>query len=575
VRQEEAQAMKHSLLKIAAACAAVALLPIASASATSFPVANTNDSGAGSLRQAIADANGNAGLDQIPISATGTIQLASVLPDISQPTQISGPGAASLTVRRNGIAEFPIFTIATGATSVELSGLTISNGASPKSGGGIETALSTATTLTGVVVSGNHADGGGGIGSQGSLTLNDTTVSGNTSASGGGGISGGPSTILTHSVVSGNTASLNAGGIVAPPNATLALTDSTVTGNDSNAGPGGGIAGAKLSTLILTRVAVTDNDAVGPGGGLSIDGLATITDSEINGDNDASTEGGGMRVSSFGDADLIRSSVTENDAASNGGGISNQGDLTLTGVTVEGNESGGVGGGMLHQTGDLTVSNSTFAGNQADGSGGGIATVSGTTSINSTTIVGNAADIDGVNGDLGGGGIAEEGPGTPVVSNTLIASNTVGQSQPATQCYGDYFSGGFNLRSIDDTGCTGFTATGDIVNGTPLLGTLSDQGGPTLTVPLLVGSPAIDAGNPASFSDTPPACPATDQRGLPRGGGAGRCDIGAFEVQPQVTPPSGGSPAATPPSPTAKRKKCKKKKKKRAVSAKKCKKRKK
>jgi hypothetical protein len=542
--------MKSHSTKIAALCAATfALLPAASATATSFPVTNTGNSGAGSLRQAITDANGNAGLDQIPISATGTIQLASALPDISGQTQISGPGAASLTVRRNVLTAFPIFTI--GAGSVDISGLTISNGDS-STGGGIATTVGTATTLTNVVVTGNSS--GGGIGGRGALTLNGTTVSGNTSGGAGGGIGGSDDATLINSTVSGNTAS-GGGGISTPAASLLSLTDSTVTGNDASVGAG--IATSKLSTLTLTRVTVSDNDAVAAGGGLSINGSATITDSDINGDNDAGTNGGGITVSVFGDVDLVDSSVSDNDAVGNGGGIDNQGDedLTLSGTTVDANQSGGVGGGILHQTGDLTVSNSTFAGNQADGSGGGIATVSGTTSINSATIVGNAADVDGVNGDLGGGGIAEEGPGTPVVSNTLIASNTVGQSQPATQCYGDYFSGGFNLRSIDDTGCSGFTATGDIVNGTPLLGSLGNQGGPTLTVPLLSGSPAIDAGNTAALSNTPPACPATDQRGQPRGGGAGRCDIGAFEVQPPVTPPAGGG--STQPAPTPK-KHCKK-----------------
>jgi hypothetical protein len=567
-------------VRIAAACAgAMALLPVASASATSFPVTNTGDSGAGSLRQAITDANGNSGLDQIPISATGTIQLATELPEISEPTQISGPGAASLAVRRNFITSSPVFTVAAGATSVEFSGLTIINGNSTKIGGGIETALDTATTLTGVVLRGNHAlNGGGGIGGEGSLVLNGTTVSGNTTDGEGGGISGGPSTILTNSVVSGNTAAgSGAGGILAPSGKTLTLTDSTVAGNHATgaAGAGGGILTAKLSILTLTRATVSDNDAVGTGGGLMLIGSATITDSHFDGDNDAGTDGGGINVTSFGTADLVKSNISDNDSVGNGGGISSQGVLRLTGTTVDGNESDAVGGGIVELAGELTVSNSTIAGNLADSSGGGIAKGNGTATINSTTITGNAADFDGTGGgEDGGGGIATEDPPapTPVVSNTLIAANTVGQSEPTTQCSGAYVSGGFNLRSFADAECTGFTDPTDIVNSTPLLGALGANGGPTLTIPLLAGSPAINTGNPAALGATPPACPTIDQRGLPRGGGAGTCDIGAFEVQPQ---PAAGGPAPTAPAPatTAKRKQCKKKKK-RASSAKKCKKRK-
>jgi hypothetical protein len=84
----------------------------------------------------------------------------------------------------------------------------------------------------------------------------------------------------------------------------------------------------------------------------------------------------------------------------------------------------------------------------------------------------------------------------------------------------------------------------------------------------------VNGGNPAVPGSGGPACPATDQRGLYRGGSAGRCDVGAFELGATVSPPSG--PITTPPNTPntsnmvgAAHKKCKKKKHKRAAAAKK------
>jgi hypothetical protein len=119
------------------------------------------------------------------------------------------------------------------------------------------------------------------------------------------------------------------------------------------------------------------------------------------------------------------------------------------------------------------------------------------------------------------------------VINTLIS-----RSPSGSNCFGAIIDGGHNISS--DASCH-FTAPGSLNDTDPLLGPLADYGGPTPTMALLAGSPAIDAADPA-------ACPPTDQRGRPRPFGAG-CDIGAFEssspytILGQVTgyntPPSG------------------------------------
>ena len=99
-----------------------------------------------------------------------------------------------------------------------------------------------------------------------------------------------------------------------------------------------------------------------------------------------------------------------------------------------------------------------------------------------------------------------------------VAVNTIFGWNSPSNCTGRITDAGHNLSS--DASCL-FGAPSSRNSVDPGLGALSDNGGPTLTIPLLPGSPAIDAGDPV-------AAPLTDQRGFPRPAGAGP-DIGAFE----------------------------------------------
>src|SRR6266550_3401398 len=161
--------------------------------AATITVTSTADSGAGTLRDALASASD---CDTIDFSVTGTITLTSGQLVVNNSLTISGPGAANLAV--NGNAASRIFYISSGKT-VTISGLTITNGR--KSGIGIESVgagiLNDHATLTvsNCTISGNSAAGnGGGIyntgGFSGSapLTVNNSTISGNSAVSGGGGI---------------------------------------------------------------------------------------------------------------------------------------------------------------------------------------------------------------------------------------------------------------------------------------------------------------------------------------------------------------------------------------------------
>jgi hypothetical protein len=103
-------------------------------------------------------------------------------------------------------------------------------------------------------------------------------------------------------------------------------------------------------------------------------------------------------------------------------------------------------------------------------------------------------------------------------------------NNPGGNCLGTVFTKGYNLSS-DDT-CD-FGGPGDLNNIDAKLGRLQDNGGPTETMALLPGSPAIDSGNPSGCPDVNGHVLKTDQRGAPRPDkeDTGGCDMGAYERQ--------------------------------------------
>ncbi len=158
------------------------------------------------------------------------------------------------------------------------------------------------------------------------------------------------------------------------------------------------------------------------------------------------------------------------------------------GVTFSAN-SATWGGGMYNYTSSPTLTNVTFSANSASGSGGG--------------------------------GMYNYNSSSPTLTNTIIANSASGGD-----CAGDNVASGSAHNLIADiSNACGLTngTNGNIIGSDPNLGALTDYGGPGKQVfPLLLGSPAIDAGTNAN-------CPATDQRGAPRPVSAA-CDIGAFEL---------------------------------------------
>ncbi len=224
----------HSPESTSAAASTLSKTPKTRVEALVITVTSANDSGPGSLRQALLDANANgAGADTINITVNGTINLAGVLPDIASNLMINGPGANLLTVRRNTGGDYRIFQINSGV-SVDLSGLTISNGSVPTSeGGGIRN--SGVLTITNCAITGNLANGGGGIINLGALAVIRSTISNNTVNADGAGLFNEGGADLVNSTISGNTANGFTAGIIninfGGPTHTLVLVNCTVTAN--------------------------------------------------------------------------------------------------------------------------------------------------------------------------------------------------------------------------------------------------------------------------------------------------------------------------------------------------------
>jgi hypothetical protein len=220
------------------------------AAAATFTVINTNDSGPGSLRQALIDANAAAGADDIAFTVVppATISLLTALPQITSPLTITGLGASNLTIRRDGGgAAFRIFDIAAGAApEVTITGVTLTNGNAPV-GGAIRAQgpAALAVTVADAVISGNTAGQGGGIaGLNGtSLTVRRALIEGNASTGGGGGlyVTGINALILEDSTLRGNDSQEGGGGLYSYlPIGPVTIRDSTISGNTNVAGFGGG-----------------------------------------------------------------------------------------------------------------------------------------------------------------------------------------------------------------------------------------------------------------------------------------------------------------------------------------------
>ena len=471
------------------------------AGADTFTVTNLNDSGPGSLRKSIADA---AAGDTIDFGVTGTIILTSGELTITQDLSIEGPGSGDLAISGNDSSS--IFVIGRG--TVTIADVTILDG---RPGGfGVGGGISNYGTLTlaNSTVSGNESQLGGGIyNNEGTVTLDNSTISGNAATDGGGIFNDNGTLALTNSTVGGNRVEGGDGGIFNV--GTLTISSSTISDNTADTQGGGIYNATQGATLTLTNSTVSGNIARfgGEAGGIFNEGTLTLTITTISG-NEANDGGGIFNV---GTVTLTNSPVSAN-TATKSDGILNGGAMTLSSSTIRENTADSQGGGIYNATqgATLTLTNSTVSGNSA-AHGGGIFS-EGTATLGNSTVSGNTATD-------GGGGISNTAFGAAIsLVNTILAGNT---ADSGIDCTGDLTSLGHNL--VGSTAGCGFSpATGDLVNVNPMLAPLADNGGPNFTQAVLPGGPAFDAGDDE-------ACTDTDQRGVTRPQGVA-CDIGAYEA---------------------------------------------
>ncbi len=180
------------------------------AHATTITVMNLNDSGPGSLRQALSDANDGDTID-FSVTTPATITLSAGELGVVKSITIAGPGAANLTVDGNHASR--VFEITSNST-VTISGLTITNGSvSGSPGGGGIYNNGAVLTVSNCTISGNSADFGGGISNNATLAISNSTLSGNSAANFGGGIYNTAELTISNSTLSGNSASFGGGGI--------------------------------------------------------------------------------------------------------------------------------------------------------------------------------------------------------------------------------------------------------------------------------------------------------------------------------------------------------------------------
>jgi hypothetical protein len=447
-----------------------------------------------------------------PTSVTGAITLGGTQLDLSLPAStahigIDG-GTTGVTIDGNNATR--IFQVDAGA-EVVLSHLTLTHGKASgsgavASGGGLLASAGSNVTVSNCLLVGNSANyQGAGIAAAGILTVSNSRLTGNTSEAGyGAGLCAVTGSSVT---VSGSTLANNygyqGGGILTYTASSVTVSDSVLMAN-SAANAGGISAGGSVTVI---RSTLMYNRVVFNGGGIFAAGSVTVSDSFLEGNSafiGSTTQDGG------------------------GGGIAGEGNcsVTVSNCTLVGNVSRDRGAGiLLHDIaygGSMTVSNCTLVGNSASNAGGGIMDGQWMT-VSNCTLVGNTARAAGGLGSYNG---AHQNSVLTVNNSILTGNSALVGAGPDLAGVVDS-SSAYNLVGIGDSTLRGIS---DGVDGNqigtpaspidPLLGTLGDHGGATQTIPLLAGSPALNAGDPDQ-GGTP------DQRGVVRSGGV---NVGAFQA---------------------------------------------
>ncbi len=499
-----------------------------------------------------------AGGGTVIFSCDGTITLTDTITN-QHDTVLDGSGH-NITI--SGSNAVRVFYNSTNA-SLTLINVTIANGRSTNNGAGIfndggQLTLSQVVFQANIAsnLSSSNAPQGGGIFNAGGM-VNATNCSfvGNAAAAGsiifqssertscGGAIQNAGGELNLGNCVFANNSVSGSSGIGEPNNmfvsgadgtggainnsGTLNADGCTFTGNSASGGAGG--------DAYLGPWPGSDGGE-GSGGAVFNSGTATIKGGAFSGNSVVGRRGGNGGTLWHPPSPPEGGSGGSGGSAS-GGAICNVGSLIVQeSVAVNNSCAGGTGGnwggpggypgsggrgngGALFNGGTAELINDTVAFNTGSGGpsgdpyngndGGGSGGICGPVQMTNCTLAFNSGFV----GDGGKNAVATGGltPGSLLV-NSILAGNV------PNNCSGPIIDAGHNLSS--DNSCA-FTSAGSLNNVDPLLGPLADNGGPTLTMALLPGSPAIDAG------DNSVALP-TDQRGFPRLVGPA-IDIGAYE----------------------------------------------
>ena len=402
-------------------------------------------------------------------------------------------------------------------------------------GGGLFFDQTGSSVVRDSAINNNFADGiGGGLIVAGNhqLLIENSTLSNNRATHNGGAIDSnsiGATIELRGGRVVGNT-SLSDGGGISLNNTSLTVDG---TGFENNVADGqGGAINIFPSDVSVSNATFVGNSAISGNGGAIIS-IGNIAIDNTQFENNQAQDGGAIALLSNGTSSIDRSTFYSNDATNAGGAIrlDNTHNLILTNSTFYENSTQGDGGAVRITgiaPGNSTFKNSTFTRNSADGEGGGFSiSTNSTVNIDSSTIANNTA------GDRSGG-ISIGAGKRPTLRRSIVSGSMATASNQ--DVFGDFTSGGYNL--VQDRGSSSGYVVLDKSDGLdPLLGALADNGGGLLTMALLPGSPAIEAGGPVGAAEL-------DQRGAPN---FGFKDIGAYErLQIDVLQfVSGGGQSAT------------------------------
>ena len=330
------------------------------------------------------------------------------------------------------------------------------------------------------------------------------------------------------------TITFNPAEFSSPETITLTQGELVINSSLTLTGP---TAGVTLNANNASRVMEID----GTSGGITVNlSNLTMTNGNGLGTNDSGSGGALLvyAVSGNNATANIGNSSFVNNSGGDGGGIANVGNgtLTITNSTISNNSAGNNGGGIYNygstsnsNVASLIITNSTISGNSAafgggihnDGRDGGAATL---------TIANSTISDNSESNAVYGGGIENVGNASLTIGDTILAGNTNGSGESDLNNGATLTSNGYNLYGQNGNAGGFVPAAHDVLltgSINTVLTSLGNYGGPTETMALVLGSPAIDAGDPAQVGNM-------DQRGIVRGspsaGTGSASDIGAYEA---------------------------------------------